>query len=94
MFKNYKGYSVGGINTDLISPKLKSYILEKNDGLISRIKDFKGFYLNSNKRKRLDSDIAPIINELDIDFILNLCLLHFIIISSYQDSEDNKNFIL
>jgi hypothetical protein len=34
----------------------------------------------------MDKDTAPIIKELDIDFILNLCLLHFMIISSYQNS--------
>ena len=30
--------------------------------------------------------------QLDTDFILNLCLLHFIIISTYQDSEDKEKF--
>jgi hypothetical protein len=43
-------------------------------------------------KKRQYIDIAFIINELTIDFILNLCLLNFIIISTYQNSEDKDKF--
>lgn len=92
LFKNYKGYSVSGINTDLISPRLKSFLIEKNDDLVTRIKDFKEFCLSPDKKKTQHSDVSFIINELDLNFILNLCLLHFIIISTYQDSEDKDKF--
>ena len=93
LFKNYKGYDLGGINTYLLSTKIKSYILEKNPELNSKVLDFKNFSLeNSVRKKKLDKDIAPVINELDINFIYNLCLLHFIIIFSYQNSEDKEKF--
>ena len=36
--------------------------------------------------------MLPIIRELDVEFIYNLSLLHFILISTYQDSEDEDKF--
>lgn len=52
LFKNYKGYSVSGINTDLLTSKLKSYIIDNKEGLVSKIQDFKEFYLNPCKKKK------------------------------------------
>ena len=37
LFKNYKGYTVGGIDLELMSPKLKRYILSKEKDIIFTI---------------------------------------------------------
>ena len=93
LFKNYKGYSVGGINIDFLTPKLKAYLLEKNEDLVNRISGLREYYAtSSNKIKKLDTAISPVIIGLSTDFILNLCFLHFIIISSYQHSDEKEKF--
>ena len=93
VFKDYKGYDVGGINTYLLPTKLKKYIIDKTTLLNNKIKDLKNFYSDDSIRKNnKDKSIAPVINELDNDFIYNLCLLHFILVSSYQNSEEKDKF--
>lgn len=95
LFKKYKGYTVGGINTELVSSKLKQYILSKEKDLISTIKAFKEYYTNSNNTdyiKKSHSLIASIIKELDIPFLFNLSLSYFLRISCNQDSENNDKF--
>ena len=52
LFKNYKGYDAGGINTYSLSTKIKKYIIEKNTVLIPKIRDLKNFYLDPNVRKK------------------------------------------
>jgi hypothetical protein len=51
-FRIIKVISVAGINTELISPKLKSFILSKEEELINRINDFKVYYSNTMLRKK------------------------------------------
>jgi hypothetical protein len=95
LFTNYKGYSMGDINTSLLTGRLKEYILDKGDELTTRVKDLQEYYVNidnkSNKKKE-DIFIGSVVSSLDTNFILNLCLLHFIIISSYQNTEDKDKF--
>ena len=69
LFKDYKGYSISGVNTDLISPKMKSFMIEKEEELVNRIEDFKGYYKSLNKKnakKKMDVEIFSIINLLDV----------------------------
>ena len=95
LFRNYKGYSVGDFNTELLSPKLKSFIIDKNEDLTSSINDFKEFHSRSDIKKiKSDINISPIINMLDTDFIYGICLLHFMQIASYKDSDDKEKFFL
>ena len=78
IFLDYKGYSVGGLNLYPLSDKLKSFIFGITKELKAKIVDLKDYYLNDSgtRRNTLDKAIAPIINELDIDFIyrVGLCL--------------------
>ena len=93
LFKDYKGYTVAGINVYSLSSKIKKFMLDKSTELNTKIMDLKNFSLdNSFGKKKWDKEISPVINDLDVDFIYNLCLLHFIIISSYQNSEEKEKF--
>ena len=44
-------------------------------------------------KKRDEWALAQIINTLDADLLLNLCLLHFILICSFQNTEMKENFV-
>jgi hypothetical protein len=38
LFKDYKGYDIGGINTDFLSSKRKSFIIEKSPELFDKLR--------------------------------------------------------
>lgn len=46
------------------------------------------------KNKIQDIIMVDIFSKLDIDFLLNLCILHFIIIDTHQQSQDDDKFYL
>jgi hypothetical protein len=86
LFVNYKGYSVGDINTSLLTGYLKKYIIDKNDELLVRIDALKAYYSdqqeNTKKKKgkidKVDLFVGSVIGVLDKAFILNLCLLIYL----------------
>lgn len=89
LYTSKKGYSVGNIDTEILSGKLKQYIINKEDELGLRVKDLKEHYENNyNKSKKVDVIVSSVINKLRTDYLLNLCLLHFLIISSNLNTDD------
>jgi hypothetical protein len=88
LFRNFKGYVIGGINTNIFSNKLNTYLLDKRPELVNNINNYKEYIINSKFILSTDKDIAPIISDIDVDFLVNLCIRYFLIISSYQNSNE------
>lgn len=88
LFRNFKGYVVGGINTNVLSNKLNKYILDKRPELVDNINNYIEYIHKSKFIMSTDKDIAPIIKDIDVDFFVNLCIRYFLIISSYKNSDD------
>jgi hypothetical protein len=87
---NNKKYYLSGINTELLGPILSKYIIDRQDLIVSYIDKLKNSY-NVNDSSRTDQVfIREIINTVDKDFILNLCLLHFLLVYVHQDSGNDE----
>lgn len=88
----YKGYSIAGINTGALTRKIREYLIDHEEDLLKLIENMKK-YINTTPSKKLETkltNIKEIISIVDDSFLLNLCLLHFLMIVTYQDSEDDK----
>lgn len=96
IFNNYKGYDTKSFNTSILTGILKEYIINKQEDLIKVVTDMISFNndsLSSNKKmSEINRYICTVINGLDSEFILNLCLVHFLIVCSSQKSEDTENY--
>lgn len=81
LFYNLKeGYNVANINTDILTNKLKQYIISKKGELGLVVDNLKQYYENkNNKTKKKDKILSHIINNLTKDFLLDLSLVHFFI---------------
>lgn len=91
---NNKGYYISGIiNTDLLGPLLSKYIIGKLDYLKKYTNNLKNINLRSNTRKDkiFMNNILYIVN---IDFLINLCLTHFILVYIYQNTDHDKYYTL
>ncbi len=99
VFSNNKTkYIVGGVNTDLLNTLLNKYIISKETDLrfyISNLIDSSKDFLKDDKTTRLDKALkAKVIISNDKDLIFNLCLLHFLLIYTYQNSDNDTNNVL
>jgi hypothetical protein len=93
---NENQYILGGINTSMVIDdfNLSKYIIDKEDTIKLYINKLQAFY-RENKITRTDQILMKeIINTIDNDFIINLCLLHFLLIYTYQNSDNDKNYNL
>lgn len=99
VFSNNKTkYIVGGVNTDLLNTVLNKYIISKETDLrlyISNLIASSEDFLKDDKTTRLDKALkAKVIISIDEDLIYNLCLLHFLLIYTYQNSDNGTNNVL
>lgn len=96
---NTRNYIVGGINTELINPILSKYILDVQSNMDTYIDNlYKQEYhiLNNSKKtnKGIDENIlaATIITSLDKKVIRNFCLHQFLLVYTFQHSENDKHY--
>ena len=74
----------------LLSPEIKSHILNKKQLLYQTISDYKA--TGNKARELLDKKVVPVFMDLPTDIIYNLCIYQFFIVASYQNAEDTKIF--
>lgn len=96
---NKTKFLVGGVNIDNLNPILNKYILDKKPLLDIYIGKLTGNIKKelkvSDKNTKYDKIfINTIISTIDPDYIYNLCLHHFLIIYTYENTEDEKNTLL
>ena len=92
-------FLVAGINIDNLNPILNKYILDKKpllDFYIGKLtgyieEEIKVSYNNTKHDKVL---INKIINTIKPDYIYNLYLHHFLILYTYENTEEVKNTLL
>jgi len=88
---------VGGINTQLLNPIVSKYVLDKKPLLYKYIDNLlleQIDILNKTEvTKKADyTFIATIISSFDQSYIRNLCIYYFLLVYTYQDSENDKNY--
>ena len=85
---------MGGVNTKLLAPILIKYIVDKEP----LVKFYIGKLLdsfNNNKITRANQlFFKEIFKNIDKKYISNLCLLHFLLVYTYQNSENDKFYNL
>lgn len=86
---------------ELLSHSLKKYILEKETSILHYIKKLYlsqtesiPSYLDYKGSKNDKYLYGLIITTVSQDYIYNLCLFHFLVVYTYQNSIDDKNYIL
>ena len=97
---NTSKYIVGGINTEILGPILSKYLLEKDlvlkkyiDNLLTQQAEVLTNVDKLSGKNKFDSILtAKVITSLDKKFIHNLCLYHFLVVYSYQNTESDKNY--
>ena len=94
---NTNTFMTGGIKPEILGPRLKNYLDSKRATLhryINNIIDIqKDILVDSKMSKRLDAILmAKIIISLDLSELHNLCLSQFLLVYTYQDSEEVKQF--
>jgi hypothetical protein len=91
---NKLNYSKNGINHDILVPPFIKYLLEKEELIKDNIVIFKKFY-KDKKSSRLDQMfIAEILSVVNSAFISNVCMSHFLLVYTYQKSDNDKYYNL
>lgn len=89
---NTKDYIMGGVNMNILSPSLTKYILSKEGVLKDYIIKFKKHYKETTTIRKDQLFIRDILSIVDKEFLHNLCLVHFLMIYTYQNSDNDKNY--
>jgi len=90
---NKQGFTLGGINSDILTPNLSKYIISKIELLNIYINNLGNYYKHSKNND--DIFMLDIINLVGKDYILNICLSTFLSILSFQKSDfDDKNKLI
>ena len=95
--RNTTRFIAGGINTEVLGPLLSKFIFEKKDIVntyIDNLSKAQDDILNNhnNTDKSELTLMAKIITSLSKDTIFSLCITHFILVYSYQETEEDKQF--
>lgn len=98
--RNTTKYIVGGINTDILGPMLSKYLMDKElvlnkyiDNLLTQqAQVLTKIDKLSDKNKFESILIAKVIISIGKKFIHNLCLYHFLVVYSYQNTQSDKNY--
>ena len=86
-------FILGGINTDTINTHLKKFILDNLDSLDTYTCKMKDYYQNNNKLDKTSQIfIRDVINKLSVDYLKDLCMSHFLLIYTHQNT-DNDNYL-
>lgn len=85
----------GGINTEILTPMLNKMIYDKTDIIKVYIKNLlneQNEVLNNPNNANKFSEIikAKITTSFDVDFLFSICITHFLLIYTYQDTEEDK----
>lgn len=92
---NSTKYMIGGINSEILTPMLKNLIMDKT----VTIKSYANNLLNEQKQvlnntkyaNKFDDIIkANVTTSFDVDGLFNICITHFLLIYTYQDTEEDK----
>lgn len=92
---NSTKYISGGINTQILSPMLNKMIYDKTDIIkvyINNLLKEQNEVLNNPNNVNKFNDIikAKILTSFNVDSLFNICLTHFLLIYTYQDTEEDK----
>lgn len=87
----------GGIKSEILGPILNKYLFNKKDYMLRYINNLldveKGILLGTKMSKKLDVILmAKIIISLEVSDLHNLCLSNFLLVYTYQDGEEVKQF--
>ncbi len=87
-------YTIGGIDRNILGGSLTKYVSSKEELLTFYIDKLKKSYSENKYSREEEIFIGNIINKLDSKFILNLCLVHYLLVYTYQKSDNDKNYNL
>lgn len=94
-FKNNKVLHLqGNIDVEKLVPKLIKFIMNKEDLLRSYIRNLKSSYETIKTTRDDKLFIRHVLQVVDEDFILNVCLTHFLLVYTHQNTENDKYYNL
>lgn len=82
---NVNKYRMGGINTDALGASIIKYIFDKESILKFYIDKLQTSYLKNKYTKKDEIFIGLIINTVYKSFLFELCLVHFLLVYTYQN---------
>lgn len=89
-----KDHITGGIDSSILSHALNSYITGKKDILIDHIRKMKKSLVHKTHKREDIKLMAKVLTEVEDNFILNLCLVHFLLVCTHHNTEDTKFFFV
>jgi hypothetical protein len=84
---------INGIKLNLLDNVLKNYILEVEPILLSECKKLISFYNKSNIKSK-EKYFSIVLKDLKPYYLLNICLLYFIRIATFANTDDTNNIYL
>jgi hypothetical protein len=92
---NSAKYIRGGINTQILNPMLNKMILDKSEIIkvyINNLLNEQNEVLNNPNNVDKFGDIikAKIITSFSVTSLFDICITHFLLIYTYQDTEEDK----
>lgn len=93
-YSNNKYKYAGEVYSDIIVPAFINYIMDKEELVKSYISRLKDSYKTKKTTRKDQLFIADILSVVDNDFIVNLCLSQYLLIYTYQGSDNDKNYNL
>ena len=82
----------GGVNTDLIVPKLIRFIMERSEVLKVSIENLYKMFETMNTSRNDKVLMRDIFKVVDQDFLLNICLVQYLLVYTNQDTEHDKHY--
>lgn len=96
---NKNKFMVGGINSEHVNPLVGKYFLEKENEIFIYINNLlKGQQENLNSKKILEGKdkkmllIAKLFSTLPVDSIVNAIMVQFLVVYTYEDTDEDKNY--
>lgn len=93
-YSNNKQNYAGAVYSEIMVPSFIKYIIGKEDLVKLYIKRLKDSYKSKKTIRKDQLFIADILSVVDNDFIVNLCLSQYLLIYTYQNSDNDKNYNL
>jgi hypothetical protein len=85
---------VGGITSNTLVPSFIKYILYKEDSVRENLKKLKARYKKIKTIRKDELFKGDIYSVVDTRYLVNLCLSQFLLVYTYQDSDNDKNYNL
>jgi hypothetical protein len=85
---------IGGITSNTLVPSFIKYILGKEDSVRESLKKLKDRYKKIKTIRKDELFKAEIYSVVDTKYLVNLCLSQFLLVYTYQESDNDKNYNL